>query len=174
MNTTEKRAFRVVPKIILLWLLTGMCFGQNQNRLFWDGGDWKTIEKMVNYDLDTAYKIKSAYINGVLDGRLFFYLKTWHEQAAFADSLYGETVDYLSTHELVRNLDNFYTDPIYTYIPIPSAIIIMNMYGERIPPEIIDVYIDQTRLWINNLMLRIEDEGYDQLLEDKLKKHLEK
>ena len=94
------------------------------DRLFWNGSDWRRIEKTANYDPELTYMMKVGYVNGVLDGRLFYYLKAWTMEQAFADSLYAETVDYLSPRELVKVLDNFYADPINGYIPLPSAIII--------------------------------------------------
>jgi hypothetical protein len=97
--------------------------------------------------------MKIAYINGVLDSRLFYYLKAWTIEQVFADSLYAETVDYLTPRELVKVLDNFYADPINGYIPLPSAIIISNMFGERIPMNKIDDYIRHSKDWINRMIL---------------------
>ena len=102
---------------------------QQMDRLFWNGSDWRRLEKLAEYDPELTYMMKIAYINGVLDSRLFYYLKAWTMEDAFADSLYAETVDYLTPRELVKVLDNFYADPINGYIPLPSAIIISNMFG---------------------------------------------
>ena len=124
-----------------------------ENRIFWDGREWNNIRKNSNYDDMLEHKIKSSYVNGVLDGRLFYYLKAWTMEQAFADSLYAETVDYLSPRELVKVLDNFYADPINGYIPLPSAIIICNMFGERIPMDKIDKYIRHSKDWINRMIL---------------------
>ena len=74
-------------------------------------------------------------------------------EQVFADSLYAETVDYLTPRELVKVLDNFYADPINGYIPLPSAIIISNMFGERIPMNKIDDYIRHSKDWINRMIL---------------------
>lgn len=155
----------------LVLVLATPLSAQYQNRLFWDGGDWKRVSKLADYNPELEYRIKAAYVNGVQDGRLFFYLKTWSQQAAFADSLYGETMDYLSTRELVRSLDNFYQDPLQVYVPVPSAMIIANLYAERVPLNIIDIYVQQTKFWINQLMLDMEAEGYPDLLEEKVRKH---
>ena len=70
-------------------------FGQ-ENRLFWDGREWNNIRKNSNYDDILEYKIKSSYVNGVLDGRLYGYLKTWSKNATLANETFGESVDYLS------------------------------------------------------------------------------
>ena len=126
---------------------------QKMDRLFWNGSDWRRLEKFADYDPELTYMMKIAYINGVLDGRLFYYLKAWTMEQAFADSLYAETVDYLTPRELVKVLDNFYADPINGYIPLPSAIIISNMFGERIPMNKIDDYIRHSKDWINRMIL---------------------
>jgi len=152
-------------------ILSNVIIAQPQNRLFWDGGDWKHVSKLANYALDVEYRIKAAYINGLQDGRLFFYLKTWPGNEKFADSLYSEPMDYLSTNELVRSLDQFYKDPLNVYIPVPSAIIIANMVGEQVDKNIIDEYIATTRFWINSLMLDMQENGNSELLDQKLKSY---
>ena len=61
-------------KIILIISVTFVVlFGQNQNRLFWDGRDWKRVDQLVDQNPDYSHKMKAAYVNGVLDGRLFYY-----------------------------------------------------------------------------------------------------
>ena len=126
---------------------------QQMDRLFWNGSDWRRLEKLADYDPELTYMMKVAYINGILDGRLFYYLKAWMMEQTFADSLYAETVDYLVPRELVKVLDNFYADPINGYIPLPSAIIISNMFGERIPMDTINEYIRHSKEWINRMIL---------------------
>ena len=143
----------------------------NENKLFWDGRDWNRIAKSVDFNTELTFKIKSAYLNGVLDGRLNYYLKTWSSDKDLADEVFIETVDYLTIRELIKNLDNFYEDPLNRYIPVPSAILIANMYAERVPIDSIEVYIESTRTWINDLILNLDTLDYDKLLEDKLIKH---
>ena len=106
-----------------------------------------------------------------LDGRLNYYLKTWSNDKELADEVFNETVDYLTIRELIKNLDYFYQDPLNRYIPIPSAILISNMYAERVPVENIEAYIESTRRWINDLILDLDTLDYSKLLEDKLIKH---
>ena len=106
-----------------------------------------------------------------MDGRLNYYLKTWSNDKELADEVFKETVDYLTIRELIKNLDYFYQDPLNRYIPIPSAILIANMYAERVPIENIDSYIESTRRWINDLILDLDTLDYGELLEDKLIKH---
>ncbi len=142
-----------------------------ENKLFWDGLDWNQIAKSVDYNNGQTFKIKRAYLNGALDGRLNYYLKTWSRDKELADAVFNETVDYLTIRELIKNLDYFYQDPLNRYIPVPSAILISNMYAERVPIENIESYIKSTRRWINDLTLDLDTLDYSKLLEDKLIKH---
>ena len=46
-----------------------MGYGKN-NKLFWDGAIG-IVEKIAEYNINTEYMIKKAYLEGALDGRLF-------------------------------------------------------------------------------------------------------
>ena len=119
-----------------------------------------------------VYRIKSAYLNGVLDGRLYYYLKAWAEEHEFADSLYSDKIDYLTTKETIRQLDRFYSDRLMVYVPVISAVIIVHMQAEQVPKKTIDLYVDQTKFWINRLTLDMEREGMRKLLEIKQNKYV--
>ena len=102
---------------IISILITSICLSQ-ENRLFYDGRDWNNIRKKSNFIDEVEYKIKSSYINGVLDGRLYGYLKTWSENPTLANEVFGEQVDYLTIRETIKSLDYFYEDPLNSYIPV--------------------------------------------------------
>ena len=157
--------------LIFLFILSNNYSNARENKLFWDGLDWIQIAKSVDFNSEQTFKIKRAYLNGALDGRLNYYLKTWSSDKELADEVFNETVDYLTIRELIKNLDYFYQDPLNRYIPLPSAILIANMYAERVPIENIEVYIESTRRWINDLILDLDTLDYGKLLEDKLIKH---
>ena len=159
--------------IIILYFQLSIALSK-ENKLFWNGHDWNNIAKMTNNDMNNVYRIKSAYLNGLLDGRLNYYLKVWVKDEFLADNVFGETVDYLSNRELIKNIDFFYQDRLNLYIPLPSAVIISNMYAERVPINIIDNYISDTRRWINDLTLNMDTLNYSKLLDDKLHKHQQK
>ncbi len=108
-------------------------------------------------------RLKTAYLHGALDGRLFAYLKTWNKDQLLADDVFSETVDYLSNRELIKNIDYFYQDPLNRYIPIPSVILIANMYAERVSIKNIELYIESTRRWINDLILDLDTLNYSKL-----------
>ena len=158
---------------ILLLMLINFIFPQ-ENKLFWDGNDWNDISRNLDYNQNLSYNVKKAYLTGVLDGRLYGYLKTWTKNNELADDVFSETVDYLTYSELIRNIDYFYKDPINNYIPLPSAIIISNMYAERLPIQSINQYIDDTKKWINDLTLELDTLNYSKLLERKSIKHSRK
>ena len=162
-----------MKKLILLMILVATGFSQ-QHRLFWDGGDWKRVEKKANYNPEVIYQVKAAYVNGIMDARLYDYLKTWNIAPDLADSLYAEITDYMSTKELVRAVDYFYEDAYNLTIPLPSAIVIATMYAEQMPLNIIDEYIKQSRFWINRLYLQMDERDGSDLLNQKLEKHRSK
>ena len=120
-------------KIILVGYMFAILFAQRDNRIFWDGSNWNRIATRLGAESESVYRIKAAHLNGLLDGRLYYYLKAWTMENTFADSLYAETVDYLSPRELVKVLDNFYADPINGYIPLPSAIITVSYTHLTLP-----------------------------------------
>ena len=156
--------------LTLLIFLTVIIFCQD-NRLFWDGRDWNRVAKNVGHDTEMEARVKRSYLQGVLDGRLYGYLKTWDENATLANDVFGENVDYLSVRELVKSLDHFYNDPLNSYIPIPSAVVISNLYAQRVPLNIIDDYIKESREWVNSLVIDLDTLNYSRLIEEKYLKH---
>ena len=157
--------------LIFLMILSFTRISANNNKLFWDGRDWLRVKKLANYDIKTEFIIKKSYLEGALDGRLYSYLKTWENNNDIADDIFSETVDYLSIRELIKNIDHFYSDPLNNYIPIPSAILIANMYAKRMNMDKIERYIVSTRDWINSLMLDLDTLNYSKLLEQKVTKY---
>ncbi|MCH8011070.1 MAG: hypothetical protein IIA61_03840 [Candidatus Marinimicrobia bacterium] len=144
------------------------------NKLFWDGEDWLRLTKESQGYPEFEYLMKASYVNGILDGRLYDYFTTWAINSGLADSLFAETVDYLRTSEIIRGLDHFYEDPLNDYIPVISAIVIVNMYGERQPIEMIEAFKEKSKEWINHLTIQLQQEDMFRLMEEKRKKHREK
>ena len=120
--------------IIIFYMQLSIAFSK-ENKLFWNGHDWNNITKLADKDMNNVYRIKSAYLNGLLDGRLNYYLKVWVKDEFLADNVFGETVDYLSNRELIKNIDFFYQDRLNLYIPLPSAVIPLLPYTEAEPIE---------------------------------------
>ncbi len=85
------------------------------------------------------------------------------------EHLKPELEDYLSTAELVRVLDNFYKEPLNRYIPIASAILIVNMTAQGQPASVVDEYARRSKDWINGLMLELQNEDQYKMMRDKQK-----
>ena len=79
-----------------------------------------------------------------------------------------------AVRETIKSLDYFYEDPLNRYIPVPSAIIIANLYGKRVPTKIIEKYIKDSRDWVNTLTLELDTLNYSKLIEDKYLKYKDK
>jgi len=163
----------LIPLLVAFSYLTGQIM-ERQNKLLWDGTDWDNIQKQVNQDIEMTFRIKSSYLSGVLDGRLYYYLKAWGERQAFADSLYGDRVDYMTRRETIRQLDRFYENPMMDYVPVVSAVIIVHMQAEQVPKRIVDRYVDQTKRWINQLTLDMESSGMHKLLKEKQESYIKR
>jgi hypothetical protein len=162
-------------KILLTILVSSAClFGQvldKQNKLLWDGSDWANISQRVDGHPEMIFRIKSAYLSGILDGRLYYYLKAWSEQQTFADSLFGDRIDYMTRRETIRQLNHFYKNPLMVYVPVVSAMIIVHMRAEQVSKRVIDKYVEQTKYWINEIVLDMQSRGMHQLLKEKKEKH---
>ena len=68
-------------------------------------------------------------------------------------------------------MDHFYNEPLNSYIPIPSAVVISNLYAQRVPLNIIDDYIKESREWVNSLVIDLDTLNYSRLIEEKYLKH---
>ena len=158
---------RIFISITILFTLTNAQVLEKQNKLLWDGTDWANISKTVNSNPELTSKIKSSYLNGILDGRLYYYLKAWGEKQSFADSLYGDRIDYMTRRETIRQLDRFYENPLMSYVPVVSAMIIVHMQTEQISKKVVNLYIDQTKYWINQITLDMQSRGMHNILKDK-------
>ena len=75
---------------------------------------------------------------------------------------------------MVKSLNHFYEDPLNSYIPIPSAIVIANLYGKRVPLNVIEKYIQDSRDWVNSLTLELDTLDYSKLIEEKYLKYKNK
>lgn len=166
-----------MKSVLISFILTISLFGQiteKQNKLLWDGTDWDNIQNQANQSIEMTHRIKSSYLSGLLDGRLYYYLKAWGQQQTFADSLYDDKLDYMTRRETIRQLDRFYKDPLMDYVPVISAVIIVHMQAEQVPKRIIDSYVDETKRWINQLTLDMESRGMHKILKEKQEKHLKR
>lgn len=156
-----KKLFLVVPL-----LLAGL--SPQEHKLFWDGHDWLRLSENTAGYPEYAYLTKSAYLNGLQDGRLYDYYKLWPADSVLVtDVLKPELEDYLSTAELIRVLDSFYEERLNRYIPIASAVLIVNMTAQGQRQSVVDEYTLKSKEWINSLMLEIQNQDRYKMMREK-------
>ena len=159
--------------LIVVGFAVVLLCGQRQNRVFWDGSDWNRISIQMNQETESIYRVEAAHINGLLDGRFYFYLKAWEVEAVLAEDVYDDPLDLLQHKELIKALDKFYSDPKHNTIPVISAIIIANMRIGGISEPVVYRYIEETRFWANSMKADIDSMAVE-ILAAKLDKHLSK
>ena len=159
--------------LIIVGFAFVLLYGQRQNRVLWDGSDWNRIAIQMNQESELIYRIKAAHINGLFDGRLYYYLKAWEVEPVLAEGTYDDPLDLLQHKELIKALDKFYTDPKHFTIPVISAVIIANMRIGGISEPVVYKYIEETRFWINSMITDIDSMSVE-IIAAKLDKHLSK
>ena len=160
-------------KIILVGYIFAILFAQRENRIFWDGSNWNRISTKLGKESQSVYQIKASHLNGLLDGRLYYYLKAWEVEPLIAEGTYNDPLDLLRYKELIGALDNFYSDPKHNSIPVISAVIVENMRIGGISEKAIYRYIEETRFWVNNIRTSADSMSVE-ILAAKLDKHLSK
>ena len=160
-------------KIILVGYIFAILFAQRENRIFWDGSNWNRISTKLGKESQSVYQIKASHLNGLLDGRLYYYLKAWEVEPLLAEGTYNDPLDLLRYKELIGALDNFYSDPKHNSIPVISAVIVENMRIGGISEKAIYRYIEETRFWVNNIRTSADSMSVE-ILAAKLDKHLSK
>ena len=53
------------------------------------------------------------------------------------------------------------------YIPVASAVLIVNMIAQGHPPSVIEEYIRLSKEWINDLMLEIQNQDMFEMMREK-------
>lgn len=143
---------------ILCFVMIAACLGTVQaqeRKLFWDGYDWRKVDRICHEYPEYSYWIKSAYLSGLFDGKLYYQLKVRDAGLASADSVFADLLTPDNLRSLIAGLDHFYEDNTIRYIPIPAALIATVMTQQHYPPEEVEAYLWQARDWINDLMERV-------------------
>lgn len=157
-----------MSRVLLVALLLSTGLLAQGHKLFWDGHDWIRLSERVAADPHFVYLTKSSYLNGLQDGRLYDYYKLWSTDSLLVtEHLKPELDDYLSTAELIRTLDNFYREPLKRYIPIASAVLIVNMVAQGQPQSVVNEYTEKSKDWINSLMLDIQNQDQYRMMRKK-------
>ena len=73
----------------------------------------------------------------------------------------------MTRRETIRQLDRFYEDPLMSYVPVVSAMIIVHMQTEQVSKKVVNDYIEETKYWINQITLDMQSRGMHNILKDK-------
>ena len=157
-----------MKRLFLVALLLPAGLLAQDHKLFWDGIDWLKISEKTAGFPEYTFFVKSAYLNGLQDGRLYDYYKLWPSDSILVtEHLKPELEDYLSTADLVRVMDIFYKEPLNRYIPIASAILIVNMTAQGQSASVVDEYTRRSKDWINSLMLELQNQDQYKMMWEK-------
>jgi len=139
--------------VLIVLLLVAFCTIRAQERkLFWDGYDWRKVDHICREYPEYKYWVKSAYLSGLFDSKLFYQLKFRDAGSSCSDSVFSDLLEPDNMRSLIAGLDGFFEDNTIRYIPIPCALIATIMIQQNYPQTEIDAYLWQSRDWINDLM----------------------
>ena len=96
-------------KIILVGYMFAILFAQRDNRIFWDGSNWNRIATKLGEGSKSVSQIKAAHLNGILDGRLYYYLKAWEVEPSLAEVAYNDPLDLLPVSYTHLTLPTIYS-----------------------------------------------------------------
>ena len=141
---------------IILFCLIVLCSWQlraQEKKLFWDGYDWRKIDHVCQEYPEFIYWVKSAYLSGMFDSKLYYQLKVRDHNTVLADSVFRDLITPDDLRLLIAGLDAFYNDSAIRYLPLPNALIVTQMMQQDYPQSEIDMYLNECRQWINTLTL---------------------
>jgi hypothetical protein len=129
-----------------------------QGKLFWDGHNWRDVDRLTQEYPEFRLPIKRAYVRGLLNDKLYHYLQAWSADTVMADTLFRDYLGRFAIDQLIRGTDQFYQDPANLYLPVISALVITSLGAMGFPDSVVSDYAQASRDWINELtMLTSED-----------------
>ncbi len=137
-------------RILVLLFLCSALLAQ-ERKIFWDGNDWLAIDKISAQNPELNFWIKSAYLSGLFDGKLFYKIKAFQISPTLSDSVFNDLVTPAPSKRLIAGIDMLYRDPANRYLPLPNALIATLMFQEEFSPAEIQNYINNSKKWINTL-----------------------
>ncbi len=142
-------------KLVIILLFLAIMSPAQEKKLFWDGYDWQKIDKITAAYPEYAFWIKSAYLNGLFDGKSFYRFNLSRTPCAPCDSLFADWLKPTKNRRMIAGLDMFYQDASNRYIPLPLAAMATVMIQLGRPRSEIDQFIRESKQWINELTIEI-------------------
>lgn len=138
-------------KLLAMVLIILNLSAAQEHKLFWDGTDWLAIERISAEQPELIYWIKSAYLSGLFDSKLFYQLKANSVSPAWTDSVFEDLLKPAPAKRLIATIDMIYRDPANSYLPLPNAIVAASMYHQNFSQAEIGDYIARSKKWINTV-----------------------
>ena len=140
-----------MKKITIIFFCLIFCIQlfTQEKKLFWDGYDWAAVDKITREYPEYNVWIKSAYLSGLFDGKMFYKLKAMPMNNSVIDTLFTDLIEPSSVRSLIGGLDMFYQDISSEYIPIPLALIATIMIQNDYSKSEVDKFIFESKKWIN-------------------------
>jgi hypothetical protein len=141
---------KAIIGLILMLMLVQL--KAQERKLFWDGYDWQKIDYVTREYPEYRYWIKSAYLSGLFDAKLFYQVKAMNFAKSCPDSVFTDLIEPAEMRSLITGLDSFYQDNTLKYLPLPSALIATIMIQLNCPTDEVNKYIRDSQKWINELV----------------------
>ena len=125
---------------------------------FWDGYNWREIDRLTREYPEFMLPMKRSYVRGLLNAKFYDYLQLWSADSTMADTVFRDYLDRFAIDELIRGTDQFYQNPANLYLPVISALIITSLRALDFPDSIVNTYTQASRDWINHLTMLTSEE----------------
>jgi len=146
----------MIRLILIMLCLASWAPGQT-TRLFWNGYDWQQIDRFTEEYPEYRLPMKRAYVQGLLDGKLYYFLQAWPADSAGARVIFQDYLNRFTVDQLVRGTDMVYQDPANRYLPVLSALAITTLRASGFPDSTVAEYTQASRDWINTLEYYLGD-----------------
>ncbi|UCH09566.1 MAG: hypothetical protein JSU61_10100 [Fidelibacterota bacterium] len=143
--------------ILLIVVLLSTLTAQG-SKLFWDGYNWREMDRLTQEYPEFRLPMKRAYVRGILNDKLYHYLQAWSADTIMANTLFRDYLGRFAIDQLIRGTDQFYQDPANLYLPVISALVITSLRAMGFPDSVVSEYTQASRDWINELTIRTSEE----------------
>ena len=136
-----------MKRLLVTFIVLTFCIQAfpQERKILWDGYDWAAVDKITREYPEYNVWIKSAYLSGLFDGKMFYKLKAMPLHNSVIDTLFTDLIEPSSVRSLIEGLDMFYQDISNEYIPIPLALIATIMIQNDCSKSEVDKFIHASR-----------------------------
>ncbi len=153
----DSDTFPQMMRIILIILCLAAWAPSQTVRLLWNGYDWQRIDRLTTEYPEYRQPLKRAYVQGLLDAKLYYFLQGWAVDTADAGAIFRDYLNRFTVDELVRGTDMVYQDPANRYLPVISALSITTVRATGLSDSVVAEYTQACRDWISTLEYYLGD-----------------